>query len=114
MSVTYRVKGLKRYLNQVQQMPNRAQQAVNRELSRSSLRVELRAKELAPWDTGWMSLSIYSAQYRFMVWMVSSPVDYSIYVELGTRYQSAQPFLFPALEEEYPVLMRNLSRMFRR
>ncbi|HIH8008965.1 TPA: HK97 gp10 family phage protein [Streptococcus suis] len=111
MSVTYRVKGLKQ---QVQRMPKQAQQAVNRELSRSSLRVELRAKELAPWDTGWMSLSIYSAQYRFMVWVVSSPVDYSIYVELGTRYQSAQPFLFPALEEEYPVLMRNLSRMFRR
>lgn len=114
MRVTYRVKGLRPFINKVRRMPKQAQRAVDKELSRSALRVELRAKELAPWDTGWLSLSIYSAQYRFMVWSVISPVDYSIYVELGTRYQSAQPFLFPALEEEYPVLMRNLSKMFRR
>ena len=30
---------------------------------------------------------------------VSSPVEYAVYVELGTHKQKAQPFLRPALEE---------------
>jgi hypothetical protein len=30
---------------------------------------------------------------------------------LGTRYQAAQPFFFVALEDEYPKLMKNLSKI---
>lgn len=34
-----------------------------------------------------------------------------MYVELGTRYMAAQPFIYPALEDEYYTLMRNLNRI---
>lgn len=114
MSISYKVRGLNKFLKQVAEKPKQAQEAVDRELNRSSLRVELKAKNYAPWDTGWLSDNIYGVKAGTLLYQVVSPVGYSVYVELGTRYMAAQPFLAPALEEERPVLMANLSRLFRR
>lgn len=111
MRVQYKVKGLNQFINQVRRHPQQVQTAVDSELNRSSLRVEKRAKEYAPWDTGWMSNNIYSHQLKLMQYEVISPVEYSIFVELGTRYMAAQPFIYPALEDEYYTLMRNLNKI---
>ncbi|BAU59882.1 hypothetical protein Javan531_0034 [Streptococcus phage Javan531] len=43
-----------------------------------------------------------------------SPALYSIYLELGTRKMEAQSFLDPALRKEWPVLMANIKKMFKR
>lgn len=114
MSLTYRVKGLDKFLREVQKKGRQAPVAVDRELNRSSLRVERLAKLYAPWDTGWMSENIYSMQAKFMGYKVISPAYYSIYVELGTRKMAPQPFMHPAVQEEYPKLMKNLNKMFKR
>lgn len=109
--ITYGMKGLNKFLRQVKNKPKQLEQQVDQELSRSSLRVERKAKMLAPWDTGWMSNNIYSDKEGKLRFRVVSPANYSIYVELGTRYQAAQPFFFVALEDEYPKLMKNLSKI---
>lgn len=111
MSITYDVKGLDKFLSQVKRKPAQMQRAVDQELNRSALRVERKAKMNAPWDTGWLSNSIYSSKEMFLTYKVISPVEYSVYQELGTRYMSAQPFLYPALEDEYWVLMRRLNKI---
>ncbi|MBP2621125.1 HK97-gp10 family putative phage morphogenesis protein [Streptococcus panodentis] len=114
MSLTYKMKGLDKFIRSTQQKGRKARIAVNQELNRSSLRVERAAKLYAPWDTGWLSESIYSMQASALGYKVISPVYYSIYVELGTRKMNAQPFLEPAVREEEPKLMRNLNKMFRK
>lgn len=114
MSLYYRVKGLDRFLRQVADKPREAREAVDRELAKSTLRIELKAKTNAPWDTGWLSGNIYSDKVGNLRFQVVSPVNYSVYVELGTRYMAAQPYLQPALTDEYPVLMANLNYLFRR
>lgn len=112
MSGYYKIKGLNKFVRNVQQKPKKAQEAVDKELNRSSLRVEMKAKKYAAWDTGFMSSSIYSFKLGLMMYEVTSPANYSIYVELGTRRMSAQPFMYPAMQEEYITLMANLKRMF--
>lgn len=114
MSITYNLKGMSTFIRKVHQKPKQAREAVSKELNRSSLRVEKKAREYAPYDTGWLSLNIYSYQDAMLRFKVVSPAHYSIYLELGTRKMLAQPFMEPALREEYPILMSNLKRMFRR
>lgn len=111
MRLTYRMKGMSKFMRQVRKKPQRLKIAVDQEMSRSSLRVEREAKMLAPWDTGWMSTNIYSNKMADLMYEVVSPAEYSIYVERGTRHQAAQPFFFIALENEFPKLMRNLNKI---
>lgn len=111
MKVKYTVKGLDKFVSRVKQLPEKTQRSVDKELGLSSLRVERQAKIYAPWDTGWLSNHIYANKVGNLQYEVVSPVHYSIYLELGTRYMMAQPFMYPALEEEYWPLMRRLSQI---
>lgn len=111
MSATFKVTGLNKFVRSVSQKPVQVQKAVDQELNRSSLRVERRAKKYAAWDTGWMSNTIYSSFVSTLLYEIVSPADYSIYIEEGTRYMMAQPFMRPALKEEEPILFRNLRKI---
>ena len=112
MSLSYKVKGLDKFIRSAENKGRRASSVVDKELNRSSLRVERSAKKGAPWDTGWLSENIYSSKASRLGYKVISPAEYSVYVELGTRKMIAQPFMEPALKEEHPKLMNNLNKMF--
>ena len=112
MSITYKIQGLDAFLSTVQDKPVKAQQAVRAELNRAALRVEKSAKEFAPWDTGTLINNIYSTQLGSLLFGVISPMNYSIYVELGTRKMAAQPFMYPAVQLEAPRVLGNLRKMF--
>lgn len=109
--VVYQVKGLDKFLSNLDKKPKKLQQSVAKELNRSSLRVEGRAKEMAPWDTGWLAMNIYSHKVDTLTYEVISPVEYSVYQEFGTRFMNAQPYMFPAMQEEYPILMSRLGKI---
>lgn len=64
--------------------------------------VERQAKANAPYRTGRLRASISSTldvQRGRLVGIVGSDVDYAGFVELGTRYMRAQPYLRPALRQ---------------
>ncbi|HFX4885879.1 TPA: HK97-gp10 family putative phage morphogenesis protein [Streptococcus pyogenes] len=114
MSLIYRMGGLDRFLRSVERKQKSVRIAVDKELSKSAARIERQAKILAPVDTGWLRAQIYSEQQRLLHYRVVSPALYSIYLELGTRKMEAQSFLDPALRKEWPVLMANIKKMFKR
>lgn len=68
---------------------------------RVAVQVESAAKQLCPVDTGRLRSSIThtvtreGSSYRVTV---GTNVEYAPFIELGTRYMSAQPFLRPALD----------------
>lgn len=73
---------------------------VAKDLLRRTIKVESAAKRTCPVDTGRLRSSITHSLERDgkgLVGFVGSDVDYAIYVELGTRYSRAQPYLRPAL-----------------
>lgn len=111
MSKTVRIIGMDKFIKEVYRKQSGVDQAVSQEIARSVLRVEKRAKTWAPWDTGWLSTNIYSWMTHKLAGEIVSPVDYSIYHEDGTRFMAAQPFMFPALKTEWPILQKNLRKL---
>lgn len=69
-------------------------------ITTAALAVQNQAKRLCPVDTGRLRDSI-TWELGMMNGLpsarVGTNVEYAIYVETGTRYMSAQPFLRPAL-----------------
>lgn len=74
----------------------------SRYLLRQGILVSNAAKVLCPVDTGRLRSSIGVSQQSGsggMVTTVEATADYALYVEEGTRYQRAQPYLRPALDQ---------------
>lgn len=113
MSKTVKLVGLDSFTRGLLKQSRKMEQAAHQEIVRSALRVEKRAKQLAPFDTGWLSDNIYFYETGRLKATVVSPVHYSIFVEEGTRYMAAQPFLFPAVKEEFPRFMKNMQKIVR-
>jgi HK97 gp10 family phage protein len=69
-------------------------------INRLAFQVEARAKMFAPVDTGAMRNSGFTeaATDENQTATVGFTVEYAPFVEFGTRFQGAQPFLTPAVE----------------
>lgn len=81
----------------------------------SAIRIEKRAKQLVPVDTGRLKRSIeVQTEKQGFVQRVISDVPYAPYVEFGTRKMHAQPFLTPAAEEERPKYLAEVRKEFAR
>ena len=75
---------------------------VARAIERRAIRVQSRATELCPVDTGRLRASIHhvlGVDAEGVYADVGSNVEYAAYVELGTRNMDPQPFLRPALDD---------------
>lgn len=72
---------------------------VSRFMLRQGILVTNLAKSYCPVDTGRLRASIGVDQSSDGSVTVGSNVEYAIYVEAGTRYQRAQPYLRPALDQ---------------
>lgn len=62
-----------------------------------------------PVDTGYLRLSISSETNGVNTVYIGTDVEYSEYVEFGTSWQSAQPYLLPAYEENL-IKIKNIMR----
>ena len=66
----------------------------------TAFEIEAKAKIIAPIDTGFLRDSIRTKHQRGrLTAIVSVGAEYGIHVEEGTQFQSAQPFLRPAVSE---------------
>ena len=73
--------------------------------------IKAEAKKLAPVDTGNLRDSIdtrfANKKYEHEGY-VYSDIDYALFVELGTRYQAPQPFLYPAYTQNKEFFKQRL------
>jgi len=97
---------------------------VNEELVKLGFRIVRNAKRRTPVDTGRLRSSIHFVDNTGVLYSpggdvqplkkpsikgvirIGTNVKYAEYVEFGTRNQSAQPFLRPAIDEEISKLQR--------
>jgi HK97 gp10 family phage protein len=86
-------------------------QAVSDAVGLTAYEIEIRAKILAPVDTGFLRGSIQAdVKSGSLTATVSVGVDYGRYVEEGTRFQNAQPYFEPAIEDSIPNFERHLEK----
>lgn len=67
-------------------------------VAKTALDLEGHAKTRAPVDTGFLRASIQALKVGTAHWQVRVGADYGVYVEFGTRYMAAQPYLNPAAD----------------
>ena len=89
---------------------NDVQQVVKSNTSKMTANMQ----RLAPVDTGYMKRSIKMELTEGGFSGQAGPhADYSAYVEYGTRFQSAQPFVKPAYNEQKGVFIKELERLLK-
>lgn len=77
--------------------------------------LQQKAQRYAPVDTGNLRRSIQlSIKDNGMTAEVAATADYSAYVEFGTRYMNAQPYVKPAFNERKDIFINDLNKVVNR
>ena len=84
-------------------------------IRRNTSQAQAKAMRLAAVDTGFMKRSItMRIDTSGLAGYIVAGADYSPYVEMGTRYMTAQPFMRPAAREQAPIFLSDLRNLIRK
>lgn len=108
-SIKLEVKGVKETLAKIDLTNAKVRKAVQEQVSKSALNIQREAKRRCPVDTGALRNSITVDFYGVMSAQIGPHMPYAPYVEYGTKKMEAQPFLFPAFEQERPNFEKGLT-----
>jgi HK97 gp10 family phage protein len=98
VEITCDIEGIEEFKAAMQQFDSAMQRHVHRQLASWAADVKALAKQLVPVRTGHLRSSIY-AKIEEWVAEIGAEATYALFVELGTRYMQAQPYLYPAIQE---------------
>jgi len=76
---------------------------VHRQLESWATEVKESAKQLAPMKTGRLRSSIYAKVHEWVA-QFGAEASYALFVEFGTHYMQARPYLYPAIQEHLSKL----------
>lgn len=111
MSATVRIEGMGVLRRALLNATGEGRRTIEREVQRSLLNIQRGAKERCPVDTGRLRNSIATERDEDgLSGAVGTNVQYAPFVEFGTSRAAAQPYLFPAWEEERAVFIARLQR----
>ena len=72
------------------------------------------SQRYAPVDTGFMKRSIQiEGEDNGMTARVYPTAEYAPYVEYGTRYMTAQPFIRPSFEKQKDIFISDLKKLLK-
>lgn len=85
---------------------------VKRVVRHNGAEMQTKAMQNAPVDTGTLKRSIgLEITDGGMSAEVNPTADYSAYVELGTRFMEAQPYLKPAFDEQKEKFKKDMKKL---
>lgn len=88
--------------------------AVRTVVQKNGADMQTKAQQNAPVDTGALKRSIaLNVRDIGMTAEVEPTVEYAPYVELGTRFMNAQPYLKPAFEEQKEQFKKDMDKLVR-
>lgn len=99
--------------NELPAMSARLESAASQVVAKSAFDIENRAKQVVPVDTGALKNSI-TTETNGLQATVSAGQEYAVYVEMGTRFQSAQPYMTPAAEVVRPAFIEAMRQLVER
>jgi HK97 gp10 family phage protein len=103
VEITCDVEGIEEFKAAMQSFDNEMQRHVHRLLASWAADVKALAKQFVPVRTGHLRSSIY-AKIQEWVAEIGAEATYALFVEFGTRYMQARPYLYPAIQEHLPRL----------
>jgi len=87
----------------MQRLDSGMQKQVHRQLASWAADVKAEAMRQVPVRTGYLRSTIY-AKIQEWVAEIGADATYALFVELGTKYMQAQPYLSPAIQQYLPEL----------
>lgn len=125
MNIKVRIDGVEEVIANLNTISEDVHKKVKEELIIAATHVQNGARKRCPVDTGTLRNSIavnevsdfkvevgtYLPETPPPTLNVESYMPYAAFVEYGTKKMKAQPFLFPAYEEEKPKFLKRLKRI---
>lgn len=102
------VKGVEEFQKAIHNFDSAMQKHVHTQLASWAADVKALAQQLVPVRTGHLRSSIY-AKISEWVAQIGAQATYALFVEFGTRYMRARPYLYPAIQQYLPRLERIIS-----
>ncbi len=103
IEVSCDVDGILEFQAAMQSFDSGMQREVHRFLTSWAADVKAEAQRIVPVRSGHLRSTIY-AQIQEWVANIGADAAYAYFVELGTRYMQAQPYLYPAIQAYLPSL----------
>jgi len=97
------VKGITEFQTAMRTFGSAMQKHVHSKLVSWAADVKALAKKIVRVRTGHLRSRIY-AEVKDWVVRIGADATYALFVEFGTRYMRARPYLYPAIQEYLPVL----------
>ena len=97
------IDGVEEFKAAMERFDSGMQRQVHRQLASWAADVKALARQLVPVRTGHLRSTIY-AKIQEWVAEIGAEATYALFVELGTRYMRARPYLYPAIKEYLPRL----------
>ena len=107
--VALKIIGLDRIAAGLAAAPHELRVVANRVVDEGMAKIEERAEEIVPVRTGYLRSTIYRKKTGFLGWEVGALAFYAGFVEFGTRYMRARPYLRPAVTEKMPEVREELK-----
>ncbi|CUX18485.1 HK97-gp10 family putative phage morphogenesis protein [Clostridium sp. C105KSO13] len=87
--------------------------AVKQAVKRSGTTLQKEVERIVPVDTGTLKRSITGPELTDggLTAKVEATAEYAAYVEYGTRYMKAQPYMRPALEKAEKDFQTNMKKL---
>lgn len=85
---------------------------IQRIITRNGSEMKRSAMSSAPVDTGHLKRSINMNMGDYSV-TVKASAEYASYVEYGTRYMSAQPFIRPSYYKQEKIFKQDIDKLMR-
>lgn len=109
-SLSIELNGISGLLDRAKLLVPRIRAGVQETVATTALLIETDAKVFAPVDTGRLRSSIHAdIAPNGLSAVVATNVSYAPIQEFGSRYQKAQPFLFPAYEKNRQAFVSRLK-----
>lgn len=109
MNIKIDVLNLPEFAGKVDEAAAGVRTAASREVMTSLIKIESGAKRRCPVRTGRLRSSIHTEIESDLSGSVGTNVEYGPHVEWGTVKRPARPFLYPAFDEETPLLVGRLE-----
>jgi len=103
IEITCDIAGVEEFKAAMDHFDSNMQRQVHERLASWAADVKALARQRVPVKTGHLRRSIY-AKIGEWVAEVGAEASYAMFVELGTRYMRARPFIYPAVQEGLPRL----------
>lgn len=97
------IEGVEEFVDAMGTFDSGMQRHVHRKLISWAADVKAFAKKIVHVRSGHLRSKIY-AEVKDWVVKIGAAATYALFVELGTRYMRARPYLYPAIQEYLPVL----------